>query len=289
MKPYPILLLILMLFSSCVKREFILYSTSQSGNSDIFLLDLEDRELIAIANTEFEEWAPSLRADGSLTYLMQKGDSIFRMEKGLFDMKGRRIAHPTNCILDDKNVLYSPDGKWELYACKGDIFVSEIGGKEFRNLTEDMEGEQFKPVWFPNSHEIAFTTNHKGNQEIFKMNLEGKELVNLTRNAFNDEAPDISPDGKFMAFSSNRDGSDNQEIYVMNLEDPAVEVERITETPGWELIARWSTNGKWLYYGSNQNGNWDIFRHRLGTDKHEQLTVSEEFDGDPRPLRLRRD
>ena len=62
---------------------------------------------------------------------------------------------------------------------------------------------------------IAFTSNRDGNDEIYVMNADGTNPVNLTNNPAEDRGPPIwSPDGTQIFFGSNRDG--NFEVYVMN-------------------------------------------------------------------------
>jgi Tol biopolymer transport system component len=46
------------------------------------------------------------------------------------------------------------------------------------------------------------------------MNADGSGQINLTNNPAADDVPSWSPDGRRIAFASDRDG--NREIYVMN-------------------------------------------------------------------------
>jgi Tol biopolymer transport system component len=54
---------------------------------------------------------------------------------------------------------------------------------------------------------------YEGNADVFVMDPEGGAALNLTRHPSNDFSPEWSPDGKRIAFRTNRDG--NHEIYVM--------------------------------------------------------------------------
>ena len=62
---------------------------------------------------------------------------------------------------------------------------------------------------------IVFQTERHGtNEEIYIMNADGSGQTRLTFNNFRDVCPSISPDGRKIVFSSNRDG--DYEIYIMN-------------------------------------------------------------------------
>jgi Tol biopolymer transport system component len=61
---------------------------------------------------------------------------------------------------------------------------------------------------------IVFVSGRDGNGEIYRMNVDGSNQVNLTNNPASDWHPRWSTDGTMIAFTSKRDG--NAEIYVMD-------------------------------------------------------------------------
>ena len=63
---------------------------------------------------------------------------------------------------------------------------------------------------------IAFVSDRDGNAEIYVMDIDGKNQRRLTNNPNSDWFPSWSPDGKRIAFASDRDGNFNYEIYVMD-------------------------------------------------------------------------
>lgn len=117
-------------------REFLIYSSSERGDSDLLILDLENGERQVLTQAISEEWAPIIFQNEVLTFLSQDRDSISRKAINLMLNKKFDLGHPANCLLDDKNLIFSPDRKWELYQCGGDIFVNEIEKIQPKNLTQ---------------------------------------------------------------------------------------------------------------------------------------------------------
>src|SRR5438046_7010960 len=66
--------------------------------------------------------------------------------------------------------------------------------------------------------QIAFVSDRQGGQpdkpDIYLMNDDGTQVTNLTKHAGRNFDPAWSPDGRKIAFDSDRDG--DYEIYVMN-------------------------------------------------------------------------
>ena len=62
--------------------------------------------------------------------------------------------------------------------------------------------------------QIAFSSGRSGNAEIYVMDADGGNQLNLTNDPGDDRSPAWSPDGNRIAFMSNRDK--NTEIYVMD-------------------------------------------------------------------------
>jgi len=66
----------------------------------------------------------------------------------------------------------------------------------------------------PAQGKVAFVSDRDGNLEIYVMDADGSNQINLSNNSAIDSFPSWSPDGSKIAFQSNRDG--NWEIYVMD-------------------------------------------------------------------------
>ena len=77
-------------------------------------------------------------------------------------------------------------------------------------------------VWAqaPKTEKIAFSSNRKGNWEIYIMNPDGSRQERLTRNGAGDYSPVWSPTGEQILFVSDRNGF--RDLYVMDADGSRV-------------------------------------------------------------------
>lgn len=279
-KNLSIILISLCLLGCKTTSEKILFSSSRNGNSDIYLMNSKGKVLEQITTKDAEEWSPVWIGEDEISYLSQEGDEISIIRQNLQTGEKSEIDHPDNCLIDDKNILYSRNSTKQIYGCKGEIYLIEKETKASRNLSAEISGNANYFAWGKNENEIIFTSNHEGNNEIYLLDLASGKLENLTNNEANDERADLSPDGNFIVFSSDRFQKGNQDIVIQNLQSG--EIIRLSNSPGAELIARWSGDQKRIYFGSNKDGNWELYSYQVNNKVIKRLTNNDSFDGDPR-------
>lgn len=135
---------------------------------------------------------------------------------------------------------------------------------------------------------IAFQSYRDGNSEIYAMNPNGTNPTRLTTNAAWEGEPAVSPDGKRVAFVTDRDGGVNkEEIYVMDLQDANNDGNgdnplRLTNdtTPDW--APAFSPDGTKIAYQEYGDGDSEVFvMNADGTGTPTRLTSNTLFDGNP--------
>ena len=93
--------------------------------------------------------------------------------------------------------------------------MSAHGGGAERLMLTDEYGVY--PAFSPDGLRIAYAgIGTDGEGDIYVMNANGTNKINLTNHLGADRYPAWSPDGRQIAFASNRNDSFNWEIYVMN-------------------------------------------------------------------------
>jgi serine/threonine-protein kinase len=95
------------------------------------------------------------------------------------------------------------------------IWVMHENGLAWYLLTW-IEGDR-RPAWSPDGMTMVFMSQQRDqNWEIYRLAMAGDHLVRLTNDPAQDGLPTISPDGKYVAFASDRGGS--WRIWVMPLD-----------------------------------------------------------------------
>lgn len=167
------------------------------------------------------------------------------------------------------------DGDLELYTMRGD-------GSEVRRLTHRV-GYEGGAFFSPDGQKIVYRAGYPKNEqgladyrvllaqglirpsalEIFVMDKDGSNPVQVTDIGGANFAPYFHPSGRKIIFSSNfhQRGGREFDLFMVNLDGTALT--RITYTPGFDGFPMFSRDGRYLVFGSNRNeshpGNTNIF------------------------------
>jgi Tol biopolymer transport system component len=91
---------------------------------------------------------------------------------------------------------------------------------------------------------------------LYLFDITTKKTDTLTKGSFDEGSPSWSPDGKQLAFVSNRspdpDKNENSDIWVMDAHEGA-SMKQLTTWTGSDLSPKWSPDGKWIAYTSSSS------------------------------------
>jgi Tol biopolymer transport system component len=179
--------------------------------------------------TDFLSFDPSWSPDGKQIVFGgrlkgENNENIFKIQAD--GSQVTRLTH-TNPPGRDYCAVWSPDGRRIAYiatptgASRVLMLINPDGGSPLQVHTfHDWPGYGC-PAWSPDSSRLAVVLDDPDrNGDIGIINADGSGLINLTNNPAQDWEPAWSPDGKTIAFMSDRDG--DFDIYTMNIDGSGV-------------------------------------------------------------------
>jgi Tol biopolymer transport system component len=172
-----------------------------------------------------------------------------------------RRGAPTRLTFDGgNNPVWSPDGKRVVYNASGsganNLFTISADGSGKPERLATSEYGQTPTSWASTANAIAFlqrTQNGSNGIWVLPMAGDGKPHL-LLESRFNLWHPDLSPDGRLMAYVSNESGT--YEVYVQPYPGPG-EKTRISTAGGSEPI--WTANGRQLLFRSGTLDRQQVF------------------------------
>jgi TolB protein len=157
---------------------------------------------------------------------------------------------------------FSPDGKHLIFASSHlDPQLSQTEDAERRRQADDAKsGIRRRYQWDFDPY-----------MDIFEADLDGDNLRQLTNTKGYDAEGAYSPDGKLIAFCSDRDGDPN--VYVMNSDGS--HVRQLTHAKGYDGGPFISPDGKWVVYRSDRKKEGFLQIHAIGIDGQNDVALTD--------------
>ena len=184
----------------------IVFTSTREGKQAIYLIDVSGTNLRRITSDTFAEGSPTWSPDGSRIAFVRSSQTFGGA--GLFtvnaDGSGLAQVHGSG-----SQPAWSPDGSRIAFG-DGAIYLIDPDGSNLTPLVSGM-GSMDDPAWSPDGTRIAFG-GAVTNQDIFVVDADGSNLVNITNTAdpSGEIQPSWSPDGQQIIFTGFRNG--NEEI-----------------------------------------------------------------------------
>jgi TolB protein len=245
----------------------IVFESNRTGSAEIYIMNADGKGgAVALTSNKQSNHGPVWSPDGTKIVFASDGDH--QWEVYVMNADGSNQKRLTNQPGDDGHPHWSPDGRHivfnsarttpDLKADWGkqfhEVFMMNSDGSDVKQISK-LKTVSTYPSFSPDGKRICFRcvvdepgylwdlTHSPRNSEIFVINTDGTNPVNLTKNAAYDGWPSWSPDGRKIVFSSNRAGPVNiGQLYLINPDGSGLQ--QITDGPGSFVQPSWSRDGK---------------------------------------------
>ena len=225
------------------------------------------------------------------------------------DGKNERVLapHAGAPIATEYSPSWSPDGQWIVYTQErggsSDIYRIHPDGSGLEQLTDDPAFDD-QGVLSPDGRSLAFiSTRGSGTANLWRLDLATRKYTALTTGQPGNFRPAWSPDGAWIAFSSDRETTpgtfpgqwevlQSTGIYIVHPDGSGIR--RVTKTGGVAGSPSWSSDGKRiLFYETDETGAYlakggnartELVAVEITTGERKQYTASNQVKLSPKWL-----
>ena len=244
-----------------------------------------DKRAAQIGNVALQKLFGLRGALGSSLIWSEWSDEDFRKQilmEANFGEKPSRTRVSYN-LYGNAGVTWNPKGNMILYTAQtgsGNLVLVQL----FRPLRAksiivyDKGGKGSAAAWGANGKVYIAEFVSRTNTDIFEYSIpenphEAKDpnllqLRKLTTHPLIETEPSVSPDGKQLAYISDRTGK--PQIYLMDL--GSKKESRLTQQGRYNTSPAWSPDGKFIAFSARRSGGTAIFRINVATGEESQVT-----------------
>jgi len=154
----------------------------------------------------------------------------------------------------DREVSYSPDGKWLAYISdqsgREELYVVAVDGSAPAQQVTDIDALKFGYNWSPDSKEIAFAAS---DNNLRKLTIATKQVAVLDTSHYgNFSMPVWSPDGKWIAYSK-PDATRTNDVYLIASSGQEKEPHKVTFDSSNDGNPHFGPDGRKLFFQRVEN------------------------------------
>lgn len=261
----------------------IAFASFRLDNGEIYLMDLNGRITRRVTySTDFNDNSPAflhipdyifyssdLKDTREIKLLIQSsGSTPIYAGLNLIHVHSRVTRSVIPNSFGTRVPQSSPNGKMVVYESNVDenleLFLLELSDIDLSQITPEHikpkritfnDADDGSPSFFPDGKRIIFVSSRNEVNQLFTINIDGKNERHFNPTRFDCYNPSVSPDGKTIAFMSARYG--DWEIYLIDANGK--NERQITNDIGRSIQPKFSPDGRYIAFVSDRSDKFHIY------------------------------
>jgi dipeptidyl aminopeptidase/acylaminoacyl peptidase len=250
----------------------IIYTSNRDGGSQIYRRWMDSGQTAKLTNVTADPagiaWSPDDRWISFTMFVPEKKPDLIQMPA---PPEGAKWAEPAKVI---DRLIYRFNGAGYLKQGYTHLFVVPADGGTPRQISDGrfhhggLAFQSSEAVWTPDGKYLLMSANRHPdfesdplNTEVYEFAVADGSVKALTKRKGPDNSPEISPDGKkiaYVGFDDRYQGYQVRQLYVMNRDGSDSRLlsgsfDNDIQSP------RWSPDGKGIYFASAVHGNTGLY------------------------------
>jgi Tol biopolymer transport system component len=225
-----------------------------TAQRDLWTISSKGGTPVAVTQDAPLDWNPIWSSDGKFLYFASDRGGSMNLWRIVIDEKTGKASGAPQAVtapsLSTAHITISRDGKRIAYLALNELasiekipFDSSSGKAGSPAPLLRQSGALLSPDVSPDGESVVFRSG--GQEDLFLVRSDGTGLRKLTDDLHRDRGPSWSPDGKRIAFYTNRDEG-RYEIWAINPDGSGLT--QLTRTAGRGWFPSWSPDGKRIAY-----------------------------------------
>lgn len=234
--------------TSFLWSDQIVFQSSRSGDYEIFRMNPDGSQQIAITENDADDQYPMVSPSGE--WIVFQSNRNEQWDIYLINIVGNGERNLTNNAADDTLPIWSPDGQQIAYLSEEtgwrNLYTMTLDGNNKQPITQITGQDVGRASWSVNNEFVFHLGTDRGaTWEIWKTTHDGSGLTQLTLNSTSDWSPEWSPDGRYIIYMSAIETGDAA-IYLMNQDGSNQHL--FYNSSNYEWSPRWLPDGRGILF-----------------------------------------
>jgi len=198
-------------------------------HGEIFIVPTERGigENAQVTNSAWRDRGEVYSPDGhKIAYVSDEGGE---QQVWLYDLATATRKKLTTGPAEKDNIVWAPSSQKLVYTADNKLYEVDAAGGAAREITHNPAGGVTNPQYSADGNWVVYSRrDDEQNADVYLFDTKNKKEFDVTPSPWNETSGQLTPDGKTLIFTSNREGGANQLF--------AVALTRLTEDPSDPLV-----------------------------------------------------